>query len=115
MSKEEAHHLGRSIRPLRIRIGTRLAAARPCMACAVDGPMLGDRLTVLSQIDGLCIGTSVRRPAFSNAAAMRPALDRPGLRRDTHALGKHLAAIVGMYGTVAIPMEDDDRNRLPTG
>src|ERR1700722_19222562 len=61
--QEEAHHLRRGIRPARIGVGARWAAAKPGMAGAVDHPLFDHRLPVGVDIPGAVVSVATGNPA----------------------------------------------------
>src|ERR1700722_8579352 len=95
--EKETQHFLRCIRPLRIRIGPGRTASGPGVAGAVDIPVLQD----LASAVGVG-GSGIAMPS-RNLPAMHLLL-RLGRSDD---LFDSLGAVVGMYGGVAVAMEND--------
>ena len=101
MPEEEAQHFPRCVRSLRISVGARRATSRPCVAGAVDIPVLQDFAP--APID-------MGRAGIGVASRYLPAMHLFLRARRTHGLFKNLVAIVWMHCGVPVAVENDCRH-----
>src|ERR1700680_3227592 len=104
MLEEETQHFPRCVRSLRVSIGARGAASRPCVAGAVDIPVLQDSSPTRVAMDRAGIGMPSR---------YLPAMHLFLRARRTDGLFKNLTTIVWMHGGVAVAVENNNRDRRP--
>ena len=67
MFQEKAEYFSRGIRAARIGKGSGAAAARPCMAGAMDDPLLENRLSARIGMKRAAIGMPCRHLTMLNA------------------------------------------------
>ena len=104
MPQEETQHFPRCVRSLRIGVGTRRAASRPCVAGAMDIPVLQDFASARVGMGRAGVGMPSR---------YLPATYRFFRARRTDGLFKNLTAVVWMHGGVAVAVENNNRDRRP--
>src|SRR6266498_5173488 len=99
--QEEAQHLARGVRPLRIGVSARGAATRPCVAGSVDVPLLEDCPPARVGVDGAGVGMSSRYPTMMHVCLQA---------RSNFRLRDDVIAVAWMDRGVLIPMEHDGGN-----
>ena len=102
MPEEKTQHFPRCVRSLRICVGTRRATSRPRMASAVNLPMLQDFAPAR---------VGMGRTGVVVASRYLPAVHCFLRARPTYDLFKNLAAIVWMYGGIAVTVKNNCGNR----
>ena len=102
MLEEETQHFPRCVRSLRISVGARRAASRPCVAGAMDIPVLQDFASARIGMGRAGVGMPSR---------YLPATHLFLRSRRTDSLFNNLTAIVWMHGGVAVAVENNNRDR----
>src|ERR1700752_1200187 len=98
MLEEETQHFPRCVRPLRIGVGARRAASRPCVSGSVDGPVLKDSATVRVGINRARLGMPSR---------YSPAMHLLLPNGHSRVLLTDLIAIVRMNRRIGIAVKDN--------
>src|SRR5882757_555047 len=101
MREEETQHFPRRVRSLRIGIGARGAASRPCVSGAVDIPVLQDFASIHVAMDRAGIGMPAR-----DLSAVQLFLRA----RLADGLFENLTTIVWMHCGVAVAVENNNRD-----
>jgi len=104
VKEEEADHLGRGVRALRVGIGPGRAAAVPGVSAAMDDQGLGHHRAVTVAVHGAtvsapAVGDCLRRPVPAGDVAYR----KPG--------GDELVGVDRSHGRVAVAVDDDQWQR----